>query len=102
MGDPARVPPIGDHRREPPAMASRRSDRESSITPPSNMILPPSKAVVPFLCASVGKSKGRGVSSKIGSVLLNFRRAIGSGKRIMRHIHGLGYVVLPRSDELIE
>ena len=66
------------------------------------MVLPPSKAAVTFLCATVGKSKGSGVSSKMGYVPLNFRRAIGSGKRIMPHIHGLGYVVLPLSDESIE
>ena len=84
------------------AMSNRRSAYASSITPPSDVILPPSKASVTFLCATVGKSKGRGVPSKMGTVVLDFRRAIRSGKRIMPHIHGLGYVVLPRSDELIE
>jgi hypothetical protein len=45
------------------ASLSLRSARESSITPPSEVILPPSKAAVTFSRATAGNEKAAVVSS---------------------------------------
>ncbi len=47
------------------AMPSRRSAWAKSITPPSDVIRPPSKAALTFFRATGGRSKGRGISSSI-------------------------------------
>ena len=47
---------------------SRRSAAANSITPPSEVIRPPSKAAVTFLRATAGKVKGSSVSSVMADV----------------------------------
>ena len=49
MGDPVLIAAVRDHRRAASAMPSRRSAWASSMTPPSEVIRPPSKAAVIFL-----------------------------------------------------
>ena len=49
-------------------MPSRRSAWASSITPPSEVIRPPSKAAVIFLRWTAGKENGRRLSSVMAGV----------------------------------
>src|SRR5438093_1527725 len=49
-------------------MPSRRSAWASNITPPSELIRPPSKAAVIFLRQTAGKQNGRRLSSVMAGV----------------------------------
>src|SRR5436305_630647 len=49
-------------------MPSRRSAWASNITPPSELIRPPSKAAVIFLRQTAGKQNGRRLSSVLAGV----------------------------------
>src|SRR5713226_3742045 len=52
------------------AMPRRRSASARSITPPSDVIRPPSKAALTFLRATAGRSKGSGISSSMTRIPL--------------------------------
>src|SRR6266849_10449346 len=60
--------PSGIARASRSAMPSRRSAWASNMTPPSELIRPPSKAAVIFLRRTAGKQNGRRLSSVIAGV----------------------------------
>src|SRR3954447_7510486 len=70
-------------------MPSRRSAWASNITPPSELIRPPSKAAVIFLRQTAGKQNGR----RLSSVMAGVARVI-PAKGWLQRIHeggGLGW-----------
>src|SRR6266851_7796623 len=68
MGDPVLIALVGIARASRSAMPSRRSAWASSITPPSEVIRPPSKAAAIFLRRTAGKQNGRRLSSVMAGV----------------------------------
>src|SRR5713226_542239 len=60
--------PSGIARASRSAMPSRRSAWASNVTPPSELIRPPSKAAVIFLRRTAGKQNGRRLSSVMAGV----------------------------------
>src|SRR5216684_261443 len=60
--------PSGIARASRSAMPSRRSAWASNMTPPSELIRPPSKAAVIFLRRTAGKQNGRRLSSVMAGV----------------------------------
>ena len=66
------------------AMPSRRSASASSITPPSEVIGPPSNATVTFLRPMAGSANGGLVSSIMADV--DVVEGFGFGNRILPHI----------------
>jgi hypothetical protein len=62
MGDPVGIALVGITTASWSAMPSRRSASARSITPPSEVIRPPSKVALTFLRAIAGKPKGSRVS----------------------------------------
>src|SRR5512132_2636811 len=62
MGDPVGIALVGITAARWSAMPSRRSASARSITPPSEVIRPPSKVALAFLRAIAGRSKGSRVS----------------------------------------
>ena len=64
----------GKQRASRSAMPSRRSAIASSITPPSEVRRPPSKAAVTFLRATAGNENGRRLSSVMAGVAGAVRR----------------------------
>src|SRR5215472_3095552 len=60
--------PSGITRASRSAMPSRRSAWASRMTPPSELIRPPSKAAVIFLRRTAGKQNGRRLSSLMAGV----------------------------------
>ena len=65
MGDRLASRPSGITAASRSAMPSRRSALAISMTLPSEVTRPPSKAALTFLRAIVGRSKGGGISSSI-------------------------------------
>ena len=59
---------FGIRRASRSAIPRRRSDNDSSITPPSEVRHPPSKAAVMILHPTAGKLKDRTVSSTMAGV----------------------------------
>jgi hypothetical protein len=76
----------------------------SSITPPSEVIRPPSNAALTLLRAIVGRSKGRRLSSSMAKVLSSQSLQLTDfGERIMPHIHVSDYFwPVAGADEVIE
>ena len=68
MGDARGIAPIGNAARQTLATPNRRSAIESSITPPSEDIRPPSKAAVTFLPWTAGNENSGIVSSVMAAV----------------------------------
>ena len=77
-------------------MPSRRSAWASSMTPPSEVIRPPSKAAVTFLRSMAGNENGSRLSSLMAGVARS-RQRVGVSNRILRPIKSLRYVRHPKS-----
>ena len=107
MDDPVRIPlSSGITRASWSAIPRRRSAWARSITPPSVVIRPPSKAALTFLRATAGRSKGRG-DIVVHNSLPFLDRWAASATGIMPHIHVSGYFRLTvrltvPADEVIE
>jgi len=66
--NPRRVAPIDDLCSKPRGIPMRRSAKANNITPPSELMRPPSKAAVIFLRSTDGSENGSRLSSIMAGV----------------------------------
>lgn len=80
------------------AKPRRRSAMARSMTPPSDVSLPPSNEAVIFLRETAGNENGRLVSSVMASVAARMR---GGWVSILRHLSGLRHARQPLNKPLM-
>src|SRR5271156_5161283 len=93
-----RVGARGWERERPSRLAtpSRRSAIANSITPPSEVRRPPSKAAVTFLARMAGNENGRGFSLVMASGALAGGDQDRCSNQILRYISALHYARQPK------
>ena len=87
-----RITRIGDQRREPPGEPEFSLTAASNITPPSEVMRPPSNAAVTFLRSTAGKLNGSRLSSSMAGVAVSDSVEIGFDTRISLQIRRLRYI----------